>query len=73
MKIFFLIIITRKGVDFFMLFYKKRSSFGKGIAVGMVAGALVGASTMILFDEDRMRCVRKFAKNGWHAVTKKFR
>jgi len=55
-----------------MLFFKKKSSFGKGIAVGMVAGALVGASAMILCDEDRMRCVRKYAKTGGRTVTKNF-
>lgn len=55
-----------------MLFYKNRSSFGKGLAVGMVAGAVVGASAMILCDEDRMRCVRKLAKNGWRSVSRKF-
>ena len=71
MKNFFQIIITLKGVDFSMFFNRTRPSFIKGIAIGMAAGIAVGATAVIVCDEDRMRCIKKCAKNSWRSVTKK--
>ncbi|MBO5035565.1 MAG: hypothetical protein J6B51_03600 [Clostridia bacterium] len=54
-----------------MFFNRTRPSFIKGIAIGMAAGIAVGAAAVIVCDEDRMRCIKKCAKNSWRSVTKK--
>ena len=56
-----------------MFFNRNRSSFVKGLVLGMLAGAAVGAASVIACDEDRMRCVKKFAKKGWRSVSENFR
>ncbi len=53
-----------------MFFRKNKSSFIKGMALGILAGSAMSAAAMVACDKDRMKCVKKLMKNGWCTVTK---